>query len=53
MRPGREYFKWEDRSEGTKKNSGKSMMKDNGGKEMSLVRIDAWERNRWTEYKDR
>lgn len=29
MRPGRKYFKWEDRSETTKEGSGKSRIKDN------------------------
>lgn len=54
MRPGRKYFKWEDRSGRTKEDSGKSRIKDSGGKNMSLMRrTDARKRNRWTEYKDR
>lgn len=54
MRPGRKYFKWEDRSGRTKEDSGKSRIKDSGGKNMSLMRrTDARKWNRWTEYKDR
>jgi len=54
MRPGRKYFKWEDRSGRTKEDSGKSRIKDNRRKNMSPVRrIKARERKRGTEYKDR
>lgn len=54
MRPGRKYFKWEDRSGRTKEDAGKSRIKDTGGKNMSLmIRIDTGDRSRWAGYKDR
>lgn len=52
VRPGRKYFKWEDRSERTKEGSGKSRIKDNWGKNMNFIRrIDTRERNGWTDWK--
>lgn len=54
MRPGKKYFKWEDRSEGTKEDSGKSRTKYNGHKNTIFVRrIKVRENKRWREYKDR
>lgn len=54
MRPGRKYFKGEDRSGRTKEDSGKSKIKDNADKNMRFVRrTKVRERNRWTEDKDR